>query len=289
MTPISYVDVFSARPFLGNPVAVVLDGTGLDSARMQAIARWTNLSETTFCLPPEAPEADYRLRIFTPSCELPFAGHPTLGSAHALLQAGRVRPRDGVLVQECAVGLVRLTVTQGDARRSLAFDLPPARHQPLTDAEIAEAEACLGAPLLRGPWPEIVDVGPRWVVAELADAASLLGLEPQFQRLAALERQLGATGFTLYARHPEGAAAEIEVRSFAPSGGVEEDPVCGSGNGSVAAFRLAQGRISPDHVYLATQGSRMGRDGQIRVTLENGQVRIGGDCVSTVIGTLNLG
>lgn len=282
------VDVFTAVPLLGNPVAVVLDAEGLDGAAMQAIARWTNLSETTFLLPPSQAGADYRLRIFTPRSELPFAGHPTLGSAHAALEAGRVVPRDGSLVQECGTGLVRLTVQGEGAGRRLALDLPPARLTVLDEAQVVELEAVLGTPVLREVPPALVDVGPVWIVAQLADAAAVTALRPDFARSAALERRLGATGITVFGRHPEGGEAAIEVRSFAPSQGIEEDPVCGSGNGSVAVFQ-ARGGLLPagGSSYLAAQGRCTGRDGRVSVRVDaEGRVTIGGACVTVVEGSL---
>jgi PhzF family phenazine biosynthesis protein len=281
------VDAFSARPFLGNPVAVVLDAEGLDTAAMQAIANWTNLSETTFVLPPTMAEADYRLRIFTPRSELPFAGHPTLGSAHAVLEAARVTPRGGRLVQECGVGLVDLTVEGEGAERRITLGLPPATVTPLEPADIAELEAILGCRVEAGAVPSIVNVGAVWVVAQLADAASVLDLKPDFARSAEFERRLGVTGVTIFGAHADGEAA-IEVRSFAPSCGVDEDPVCGSGNGSVAVFRRDRGLLPFGGVdYVAAQGRRVGRDGRVVVKVDAaGKVSIGGACVTCVDGVL---
>lgn len=281
------VDVFTRQPFLGNPVAVVLDAEGLDTAAMQAIARWTNLSETTFLLPPNTPGADYRLRIFTPRSELPFAGHPTLGSAHAALEAGRVTPCNGWLVQECGVGLVNLAVQgEGDGRR-LTFGLPPATVTPLRPADVDELEMVLGHAILREVPPAIVNVGAVWVVAQLPSVASLLALKPDFARSAAFERRLGVTGVSVFAVHDKGDAA-IEVRSFAPSCGVDEDPVCGSGNGSVAVFRRDHGQLSASGAtYTAAQGQCVGREGRVAVHVDtDGKVVLGGACVTCVNGTL---
>jgi len=281
------VDAFSSRPFLGNPVAVVLDAEGLDTAAMQAIAGWTNLSETTFVLPPSTDGADYRLRIFAPRSELPFAGHPTLGSAHAVLEAGRVRPRDGRLVQECGVGLVNLSVQGEGTGRRITLDLPPATVTPLAPADIAEMEAILGHRVEAGAVPAIVNVGAIWAVAQMADAATVLDLTPDFARSAAFERRLGLTGLVVFGIHQNGEAA-IEVRAFAPSCGVEEDPVCGSGNGSVAVFRRDRGLLPEGGGgYLAAQGRCVGRDGRIVVRVDAaGNVSIGGACVTCVDGML---
>jgi PhzF family phenazine biosynthesis protein len=224
------VDVFTAVPYKGNPVAVVLDGEGLSDAEMQGFANWTNLSETTFVLPPTQAGADYRVRIFTPKAELPFAGHPTLGTAHAVIEAGLASPKDGRLVQECAVGLVELAVGES----GLSFKLPRYSLTELTDPE---ATAWIGA-AVKGA-AQAVDVGPVWLVAQLAEVAALENLTPDLVRFAAYYGPLGYTGATLYATDDD----RTVVRSFAPVDGVPEDPVCGSGNGSVAAFRLLAGQV----------------------------------------------
>ncbi|CAB3765220.1 PhzF family phenazine biosynthesis protein [Paraburkholderia solisilvae] len=284
------VDVFTSRPLLGNPVAVVLDAQGLSTDEMQAIARWTNLSETTFVLPPTVDEADYGLRIFTPRNEIPFAGHPTLGSAHAILEAGRVTARPGgQLIQQCGVGLVELTIEEHSGERQLAFRLPPARIEPLHAADIADLELILGCKVDIKTAPAIVNVGVIWVIAQMNDAASVLDLRPDLARLAAFERRLGVTGLTVFGTH-ERADAAIEVRSFAPSSGVDEDPVCGSGNGSIAAFQWERGLMPVGGGnYVATQGRRVGRDGRIKVNVDaSGNVRVGGSCVTCAEGSLRL-
>lgn len=281
------VDVFTAEPFLGNPVAVVLDAAGLSDAAMQRIARWTNLSETTFALPATAPGADYRLRIFTPAAELAFAGHPTIGSAHALLEAGRVRPRAGLLLQECGAGLVRLAVTQEEGGRWIGFELPRAALVALHDADVAELGSLLGAALVADARPRLVDVGPRWIVAQLPDAAAVLALQPDRARLVALSRALGATGVTVFGEYAPGEPARLEVRSFAPGHGIDEDPVCGSGNGAVGVFlrETAQvGRIGER--FLASQGQRLGRAGRIRLALDGAAIRVAGQAVTCVEGIM---
>lgn len=284
------VDVFASRPLAGNPVAVVFDADGLEAEAMQAIARWTNLSETTFVLPPTTPEADYRLRIFTPRSELDFAGHPTLGSAHAILEAGRATLREGGrLVQQCNIGLVDVTMEDGADGRQLTFALPSARINPLSAADVAELELILGCKLNHEAAPAIVNVGAIWVVLPMTDAAAVLDLQPDFARLAALERRLGVTGLTVFGRYPQGDVA-MEVRAFAPSCGVEEDPVCGSGNASVAAFQWERGLLPAGGVaYVAAQGRRVGRDGRVKVQVDaDGQVRVGGSCITCVDGLLSL-
>lgn len=284
------VDVFTSRPLAGNPVAVVIDADGLETEAMQAIARWTNLSETTFVLSPTTPDADYRLRIFTPRSELDFAGHPTLGSAHAILEAGRATLREGGrLVQQCNIGLVDVTMEDGVDGRQLTFSLPSARIDPLSAADIAEVELILGCELNHEAAPAIVNVGAIWVVMPMPDAAAVLDLRPDFASLAAFERRLGVTGLTVFGRYPQGDVA-MEVRAFAPSCGVEEDPDCGSGNASVAAFQWERGLLpSGGAAYVAAQGRCVGRDGRVKVQVDaNGQVRVGGSCITCVDGRLSL-
>ena len=279
------VDVFTAVPFRGNPVAVVLDAQDLAPEQMQQIARWTNLSETTFVLPPTSSAADYRLRIFTPRAELPFAGHPTLGSAHAVLEAGLVRPNGGRLRQECGVGVLDLQV-EGD---TLWLESPAATETSLDDADFKELEISLKAKT-QGK-PRIVNVGPRWLVAELAGADALAALEPDMPRMADLSNRLGIGGVTVYGAASDGRSS-VHVRSFAPAHGIAEDPVCGSGNISVAAYLQMSGqgsRFGPH--YTARQGMQLGRDGQVSIRLEagkGGKIYLGGGAVTCVEGSLRL-
>jgi len=269
------VDVFTAVPYRGNPVAVVLDGEGLTDAEMQTFANWTNLSETTFVLPATDPGADYRVRIFTPKAELPFAGHPTLGTAHAVLAAGLASARDGRLVQQCAVGLVDLTVGEG----GLSFKLPRYALSELTDPE---ATAWIGA-AVKGA-AQAVDVGPVWLVAELAEVAALENLAHDPARLTRYYEATGMTGATLFAIEGD----RVVVRSFAPGDGIPEDPVCGSGNAAVAAFRLLAGQIGAGDSYVASQGRQVGRDGYVRVRIDGADVHVGGQCVTCVEGSVTL-
>ena len=269
------VDVFTERAMLGNPVAVVLDGQGLSDAAMQAFAAWTNLSETTFVLPPSTAEADYRVRIFTPKSELPFAGHPTLGTAHAVIEAGLATPNDGRLVQECAVGLVELTVGAGGA---LSFRLPRYAGVAVTDAA---ATGWIGADVALKGEPRLMDVGPVWLIVELAEVAALEALAPDLSALADYQRATGATGATLYAVGDDGG---VTVRSFAPADGIAEDPVCGSGNGAVAAYRLGAGQIGDGDAYIASQGRQVGRDGRITLRIHGADVHVGGQSVTVIEG-----
>jgi len=283
------VDVFTEQPLLGNPVAVVLDADGLDTAAMQAIANWTNLSETTFVLPPTNDEADYQLRIFTPRSELAFAGHPTLGSAHAILEHGLIQPKEhGRFIQQSPIGLVDVSIGEGQSRR-ITLRLPPATTRALEQADIAELELIFGCKDRIVTPPLVVNVGAVWTVLHLPDAASVLALQPDLARLAEFERRLGVTGVTAFGSHTSGDIA-IEVRTFAPSCGVNEDPVCGSGNGSVAVFRWVNGLMPALGLnYVAAQGQRVGRDGRIHVSVgADGTVRLGGSCVTCVLGTLSV-
>lgn len=272
------VDVFTAVAFKGNPVAVILDSTGLSSEAMQAIANWTNLSETTFVSPPTDPAADYAVRIFTPRSELPFAGHPTLGTAHAVIEAGLVSPREGRLVQQCAVGLVEVQT----AASGLSFRLP--RYAASEAPEPDRLHAALGVDMILGS-PQIVDVGPRWVIAEMQSREAVERLVPDLSMLAEYDRRHATTGLTIYA----GAAEDdILVRSFAPADGIAEDPVCGSGNGAVAAYRLLSGQLSRSSRYIASQGRQVGRDGTVHVRIEGDAIHVGGDCVTVIDGLINL-
>ena len=271
------VDVFTQVPYKGNPVAVVLDGEGLSDAEMQAFANWTNLSETTFVVPVTMPGADYHLRIFTPKAELPFAGHPTLGTAHAVIEAGLATPSDGRLVQQCRIGLVELTV--GD--NGVSFRLPRYALEELDDSE---ASAWLGAGVKLIGRPHAVNVGPIWLVAELAEISALENLAHDPARLTAYYERTGMTGATVFARDGDC----VVVRSFAPGDGIPEDPVCGSGNAAVGAYRLTMGQIRDGDSYVASQGRQLGRDGWIAVRIEGGDVHVGGHCVTCIEGSVTL-
>ncbi len=279
MRRFSQVDVFSAQPMLGNPVAVVHDADGLDTEEMARFARWTNLSETTFLLPPTRPEADYRLRIFTPGGELPFAGHPTIGSAHAWLEAGGVPATGGGVVQECAAGLVRLR-RDATAGGRLAFAGPPlVRSGPVSDDH--RGAICRA---LRIGDDEIVDVawvdnGPGWIAVLLEDAEAVLAVRPDYAAFGDLE--IGLVG-----PHREGGdGADVEVRAFVPQMGIGEDPVTGSFNAGVAQW-LAGDRLPLS--YVAAQGTVLGRRGRVHVSVEDGTVWVGGEARTTVAGEVHL-
>jgi PhzF family phenazine biosynthesis protein len=288
--PFKTVDVFTSTPFKGNPVAVVLDARDLSTSQMQQIASWTNLSETTFIVPVTAQGADYHLRIFTPGAELPFAGHPTIGTAHALLEAGMIEARDGRLVQQCAAGLVQLRVEQaGDGKRWISFDLPEQTYTALDAEQVGELEAILGTPLDGQHPPHLVDVGTRWVVVQLPSAQAVLDNRPDLQRMKVQDSKGRHTGVIIFGPHPAGAQAKIEVRAFAPAHGISEDPVCGSGNGSVAAYIRHTGQTSAfGNDFLATQGAMVGRAGVLRLSISDTAIRVGGTAITCVDGELSL-
>jgi PhzF family phenazine biosynthesis protein len=286
--PFKQVDVFTAEPFLGNPVAVVLGADGVDAAVMQRIAAWTNLSETAFVLRPSSPEADYRLRIFTPASEIPFAGHPTIGSAHAVLESRMLDGARRTLTQECSAGLVPLTLEEGDGGRRIFARVPAASVRDCEGAREAVARA-LGVRRLVAPGPLAIALGPVWLVVRLDSQEAVARLMPDLATVAALSRELDVTGITAFALGgPDGAA--VRVRSFAPAGGVPEDPVCGSGNAAVAAFLASAGLLGETGpTYTASQGTELGRRGRVHVRVrgEGREIEIGGAAVTAMDGHIN--
>ena len=272
----SQIDVFTDVALLGNALAVVHVADALDAERMQAFARWTNLSETAFLLAPTDAGADYRVRIFTPGGELPFAGHPTLGSCHAWLENGG-RPRaPGQVVQQCGVGLVTVRLESGQA----AFAAPPLRVDDVDDTTLAAVLAALG--LSRGDvraarW---LDNGPRWLGLVLASAAGVLAVEPDHVAL----RSLAKVG--LIGAHPAGTDCDYEVRAFASMAGIDEDPVTGSLNAGFAGWLIGAG-IAPER-YRVAQGTRLGRAGRVSIAREAGTLWVGGASVTCVRGEVAL-
>jgi PhzF family phenazine biosynthesis protein len=265
------VDVFGSGPLTGNPVAVVHDADDLSEDQMAAFARWTNLSETTFLLRPTDPAADYRLRIFTPGEELPFAGHPTLGSAHAWLGAGGVPATPGVLVQECGAGLVR--VHRGER---LALEAPPlVRSGPVSADDLTRIARALRideAAVVDAEW---IDNGPGWVGVLLADAAAVTALRPDWAAFDGLD--IGVAGL-----HGPGGEVLLEVRAFCPGLGITEDPVTGSLQAGLGQWLTSTGRLPAS--YVAAQGAALQRRGRVHVDVVDGQVRVAGSTVTTVEG-----
>jgi PhzF family phenazine biosynthesis protein len=286
--PFKQVDVFTAEPFKGNPVAVVLEGDHLTDEEMQRIAAWTNLSETTFVLKRTTKNATHRVRIFTPRAELPFAGHPTLGTAHALLEAGLVPADARALLQECARGLVPIEVVDDAQGRRLFLELPRARARMCDPAVLDELDAVLGAKARRDTRARIIDVGATWIVCCFNDGQTVRKMTPNMARLAALAERGEALGVTVFA--PEaGEGSQMVVRSFAPGQGIPEDPVCGSGNGCVAVFLMQSTDLFEriGATYTASQGREVGRDGKIEVRItDDGRVLLGGACVTCIDGQL---
>lgn len=279
------VDVFGAEPFLGNALAVVIDGDGLDDAAMQRVARWTQLSETTFILPPtpdgRARGADYRVRIWTPGGELPFAGHPTLGSCHAWLRAGGVAQAPGLVVQECGVGLVKVRRIEANDASRLAFEAPPLACSAPDPALVEQVLAALGtdrSSLRAAQW---LDNGPRWLGLLFDDAETVLGLDPDHATLKALDAKVGAIG-----PHAEGGECAFEVRAFAAAIGIAEDPVTGSLNASLGQWLIGE-RLAPER-YVAAQGTRLKRKGRVFVERIDGAVWIGGDSVTCIEGVMTM-
>ncbi|MDR3004345.1 MAG: PhzF family phenazine biosynthesis protein [Acidovorax sp.] len=310
--PLMTVDVFTSVPYRGNPLAVVLDGTGLDDAQMQAFAAWTNLSETTFVLPPtaagRAAGADYRVRIFTPGGELPFAGHPTLGSCHAWLAQGGVPQRADRIVQECAKGLVAITRHADGAGERLAFAAPAtaiSAVEPELQAQVAQALGVSEDQVLRAAW---LDNGPRWMGVLLDEPDTVLSLTPDHARLKALNVKAGVCALypaeeapALIGRSSREARAfatglrasseptgpQLEVRGFAAPTGVHEDPVTGSLNASLALWLRENGLLRAP--YLANQGCCVGRDGQVHISEdEQKQLWVGGHTVTCIQGQVLL-
>ena len=310
--PFKQVDVFTSAAYLGNPVAVVLDGTGLSDASMQSFARWTQLSETTFVLPPspeaKAQGADYKLRIFTPGGELPFAGHPTLGSASAWLKAGGQAQPAGVLVQECGVGLVRLEMREG----RWAFAAPPVQMRNMSEAILPALLKALGLQTNQVMDSQILNNGPEWWAFLLDDVETVRNLAPNHLALKQLGVKVGVAakteqknisspllisrsnresrafaGKSLRNEATDKPDAQLEVRAFAAAIGITEDPVTGSLNASLSQWLIGSGEMPTD--YVASQGSALGREGRVHIQQDTqGQVWVGGDTVICIEGHVAL-
>ena len=283
------LDVFASRLLEGNPLAVVVDAEGLDDATMQRIARWTNLSETAFLLPPSSAAADYRVRIFTPRQELPFAGHPSVGSAYAAIESGLVAAGKHALVQECAAGLLPVRVEGDGGARLIHVQAPPATLRAVTAAQraglgravhaaLAEEQSCL------------IDNGPLWFVCDLREEAAVRQLQPDLAAIGALCEAAGAVGVSVFGRQRSGGAS-MAVRAFCPADGIPEDPVTGSANAAIMAWLGERGgRDGYGPRYRASQGREVGRDGYVEVARDpaSGAVTIGGNCAIGVRGELQL-
>lgn len=288
MGPIAFqqVDVFTATPFRGNPVAVLLDGDGLDPAAMQTIAAWTQLSETVFVQAPTSAGADVRLRIFTPRLELPFAGHPVLGAVHALLDVGRLPARQDTWRVQCAAGLLPLRAEGGGASPLLWVRTPEAAVAGGDLTLTHGLSRALGVVLLSEPPPRPVRCGPTWLVAELDSERAVRALRPDPAALAAVAFEHGAIGATVFGAS-SAPGIDYVVRAFAPGAGILEDPVTGSANACIAAYLHAAGRVPGRRRYRVSQGRELGRDGVVEVHVEpDGAVWIGGRCLSVIRGAI---
>ena len=307
--PFKQLDVFTDTPFFGNPLAVVLDGSGLTDEEMQRFSRWTNLSETTFVLPPTEAGADYRVRIFTPGGELGFAGHPTLGTCHAWLAAGNVPKNRNAIVQQCNAGLVRI---RRDAAQegSLAFEAPPLRRSSPSPTVLAKVASALGLKAHQVLAAQMLDNGTTWLGLLLEDADTVLALSPDHRVLKDIGLKVGVAGlptateeapgligrsnrearaFAGGRRHalPPACTADLEVRGFAAATGIDEDPVTGSLNASLAQWLIADDRM-PER-YVAAQGQCLGRDGRVSIERDaQGQVWVGGSSVVCIDGAATL-
>jgi PhzF family phenazine biosynthesis protein len=277
------LDVFAHARGCGNPLGVVLDAEDLDASTMQAIAAWLNLSETTFVLRPTQAGADYRLRIFTPRQELPFAGHPSVGTAHAVLERGLVTPRDGRLVQECAAGLLPLRVDMEGGLRRLHVRAPRGVERAGDCAMVMSSLRGVASGRLR---PALIDNGPRWWCIELADEPAVRTLSPDLAALSTASVATGAVGVAVFARCCNSSYALV-VRAFVPADGIPEDPVTGSANAAIAAWMLVNDAL-PGRSYLASQGREVGRDGVVECAVDAaGEVWIGGQTQTVVEGKLS--
>lgn len=284
------VDVFTNKKFKGNPVAVFFDADDLKTDEMQAIAKWTNLSETTFVLKTANKDADYKLRIFTPENELPFAGHPTIGSCFALIESGLIQPKSGQLIQECGAGLVEILV-DGDVsipkNLTLSFKLPYFHITPVDTSVHMELESALKISsgfCSKIASPVLLDVGPKWLTIQLVEGMDVVNLEPNYTEIARLSSLYGWTGIETFGKHDDGT---YESRSFAPVIGVNEDPACGSGAGAVGVYLSL---ISAKDTKSADikQGCKIARDAKLRISIDKindkPSISVGGQAVTCIIG-----
>lgn len=281
--PFKQVDVFTAIPYLGNPVAVIFEGDRFSTTQMQKISNWTHLSETTFVCKAQDSKADYRLRIFSTQNELPFAGHPTIGSAFAVLENGLKPNNHDYLVQECQKGLVELPLDQ----QQIFLTMPQPQLTMINYDLIRQLCDALKVKVTDIKAKALVNVGIVWLTLQLKNAAQVLNLQPNFQQIAKLTPN-GVSGVTIFGFYEDLSIADIEVRSFAPREGANEDPVCGSGNGAVAIL-IQENRLLTKTSYTAQQGTKLGRVGRIKVKfLSNGRVLVGGNAITCIEGKLRI-
>jgi len=284
------VDAFTSRPFYGNPVAVVLGADRLETDEMQRIAAWANLSETTFVLKPTIQGPAYGLRIFSPGHELPFAGHPTIGSCHAVIEAGVVTPEDGRLVQECGAGNLPLRIEGEGPGRRIFVEAPEAKFMGEFEGLAQTVSAALGRQIAASPAPTALQNGPNWLFVRFDDESDVASLKPDMSAVAKLSLEHSLGGIAALAFVPSGEFA-VHIRCFAPAFGVPEDPVTGSANAALAAYMARHGLLEQTgREYLATQATELGRDGRVyvRVLDESGRAEIGGQAVTVVEGEIRV-
>lgn len=281
------VDVFSARAGVGNPLAVVFDAEGLDDGQMQAIASWANLAETTFVLPPTTPEAHYRVRIFTTRREIAFAGHPSIGTAHAVLAAGFAAPESGLLVQECRAGLLPVQRRDLGAASTLSVRVPRSRIVRFADAGDELLWRALRGCTLARLAPGLVEGGRRWWLAELADEHTVRGMKPDLDSIRDLAGQTQSLGLCVFARTP-GQPCDLVVRAFPLGVGISEDPASGAANAAIAAFLEEAGALDGlGDSYIVSQGREMARDAQLLVRIDTDRnVWVGGQCQTVIRGEI---
>ena len=277
------IDVFSPSAGMGNPLAVVFDAEALDSAQMQAIASWTNLAETTFLLPPTTPEADYRVRIFTTRQEIAFAGHPSIGSAHAVLAAGLVKPDASRLIQECQAGLLPIRVANQAGLSTLSVRVPRSRIVRYADASDVLLQRALAGRARAGLAPALVEGGRRWWLAELADEDQVRQMQPDLAAIRGLAEQTKSLGLCVFARSP-GQAHHLVVRAFPLGVGIDEDPASGAANAAIAAFLdEAEALGGLGNSYVVSQGREMARDAQLLLHIDpEHHVWVGGQCQTVI-------
>jgi PhzF family phenazine biosynthesis protein len=298
------VDVFTDRPFFGNPVAVVFDADDLSDEQMLKIANWTNLSETTFFQQPSPNSgADYRLRIWTPGGELPFAGHPTVGSAYAYIERGGARLDPEVMRQECGAGILALRSVGEDSEAMVFAETPAARFVHDFSTSVEAISAALGTPIATETPPASFSNGPTWLFSPLESSDAVGTLKPDMSAVERLSRDFSLTGiaaFALTSAHPEEAAAAskgrpeapeaaVHIRCFAPAFGVPEDPVTGSANGALPSYLERFGLIDrTGRDYVSMQGMELGRDGRVHVRSDGVRTEIGGQCVTVIEGEIRV-
>jgi PhzF family phenazine biosynthesis protein len=284
------VDAFTSRPLFGNPVAVVLDADSLSDRDMQRVANWTNLSETTFVLKPTISGPAYRLRIFTPASELPFAGHPTIGSCHAVIEARIVTPKDGRLVQECGAGNLPLRIDGAGNERRIWVEAPEAKLMGEFPQMVSRLSEALGSPIAEAPVPTAFQNGPNWLFVRFENEAEVASLKPDMSALARLsvEHSIGdvaAFAFT------DGGEFAVHIRCFAPHFGIPEDPVTGSANAGLPAYLAHHDLLDrTGREYVATQGTELGRDGRVfvRILDDAGRAELGGQAITVVEGEIRV-